>query len=72
MESYEQNQNRSTDTWNRLSGWGEWMKDGEGIREHLCMTHGHRQQCGIDRRRGVGGAGWRWEKGEKGGTTVIL
>ena len=40
------------------------MKEGEGTREHICMTHRHRQQC-RDIQRGQG-AGWRgkWRKTE--------
>ena len=37
-------------------------------KEHICVTHGHRHQCGDGQERGVG-AGWRrakWQGAEIG------
>ena len=68
------------ETWKHGTLWtwpdGRWEGDnggkkGKGLdKEHLWMTHGHRQQCG-DWLWGVG-VGWA-EEGEGGkiGTTVI-
>ena len=40
--------------------------------EHICIAHGHRQQCGEGWGE-VEGAGWRGEKGEgKWSTSVIV
>lgn len=47
------------------------MRDGEGLtEEHLCSIPGSGQQCRVNLGRDEGGTGWRWEKGEKVGTTV--
>ena len=57
MEYNEQNNkkngNRAIDTCNGLiairgeAGRGNWMKKMKGlVKKHMCMTHGHRQQCG--------------------------
>ena len=35
---------------------------------HICIVHGHRQQCG----EGWAGAGWSGGKGEEWGTSVIV
>ena len=47
--------------WQLSEGTG-WKK-GEGLaKEHICITHRHRLQCG-DGPEGIGGrAGWRWTK----------
>ena len=43
----------------------------EGLtKKHLFTTHGH-NTMEIDLRRGHGGSGWWWGKGEKAGTTII-
>ena len=31
-------------------------------KEHTCMTHGHRPQCGVARGKGRARLGWRWAK----------
>ena len=52
-------------------GGGDWLREGEGIRqEHLCLTHGHRQWCEDGQREG-GRSGCRWAEGENG-TSVIV
>lgn len=44
---------------------GDWMKDVNGlIKEHLCMTHGHRQHTGIDGGKTEDGVGWSEKGGE--------
>ena len=40
-------------------------------KEHSCITHRHREQCGDGRDRGVG-TGWRCAKGGEIGTSVIV
>ena len=47
------------------------MKEYEG-KEHTCVTHGHRQQGDDGQREGGGGAGRKWAKGEKMGTSAIV
>ena len=49
-------------TWNRLKAvrgercWGHWMKEVKRLaKQHICMTHRHRQQCGDGQRAGGGG-----------------
>ena len=43
--------------WKRVKGLGK---------EHLCVTHRHRQQCSDSLREGRTRTGWRWAKGEIG------
>lgn len=59
--------------WNRLTGqrvkeWGSWMKEGEEIaKEHVCIVHRHRQQCGDGLGERDQGQKWReW------GTSIIV
>ena len=49
----EQNRNRGIDTWNRLTtvrgeGGTGWKKVKELAKEHICITHSYRKQCGDD------------------------
>ena len=48
----------------------------EGLaKEHMCITHGRRHQCGDGLREGGSGTGWRWAAGGGGGdlgTSVIV
>ena len=69
----EQNRTRGRDTGSKLTavrGEGAWrgLDERRGrIKEHICVTHGHGQQCGGGLReagQGLGGGGqrgWRWE-----------
>ena len=44
-------------------------------KEHICMTHRHRQQCSDGYIVGKGwewGAGWRQAKGRKMGVSLIV
>ena len=59
------------DTWTRLTDLRREASGGDQKRlakEHICIAHGHRQQCG----EGWWGAGWRGAKGEIQGTSVII
>ena len=41
-------------------------------KEHKCITHGHRQQCGDGQREGGAGLGRRGTGGGKMGTSVTM
>ena len=53
-------------------GRGDWMKEGEGsAKEHICITHRHRQQCDDGLREGRV-EGWvEVSKRGENGTTVM-
>ena len=63
------------ETWNRWTAVREeWGAEGEKVmgsaKEHVCITHSHRQQCGDGQRAGRAKGRERWAKGEKMGTAV--
>ena len=57
------------DIWNSLTAvkgvreGEDWMKEGEALaKEHICITHRHRQWCGDGQREGE----WGWVEVGKG------
>ena len=41
-------------------------------KEHICIIHRHRQQCGDGQQEGGVEAEWRWAKGDKMATSAIV
>ena len=53
-----------TDSCQRGGGWkGLDERKKISAKEHIFITHRHRQQCGDGQREGGGWGGWRWAKG---------